>query len=126
MYNQCFPALLTHLHLHTTSLSPCPVSDGHEDEETSGHQAQFSAALQWHQWTAQDLALLLAVSLQLPVSDTAPHFTLAFNYFDQVHIPLLHNNIAHSKDTYTCSVHVAFPYYTDSIFFFTLEYYTTW
>ena len=53
-------------------------------EEASGPQAQFSASLQWHEWSAHELAMLLAVSLQLPASDTAPHFTLAFQYFDQV------------------------------------------
>ena len=54
------------------------------EEGSGGSEAQFSAGLQWHQWRAQDLALLLAVSLQLPASDTATHFTLAFNYFDHV------------------------------------------
>lgn len=53
-------------------------------EEGSGSEVQFSAALQWRRWTAHDLAMILAASLQLPATETAPHFTLAFQYFDQV------------------------------------------
>lgn len=54
------------------------------NEEEVVKDSQFSPALQWHQWSSHDLALVLAVSLQLPVIHTAPHFTLAFQYFDQV------------------------------------------
>ena len=55
-----------------------------EHKEKEG-KAYLSPRVQWHHWSPQDLALMLAVSLQLPVSHTAPHFTLAFLYFDQVY-----------------------------------------
>lgn len=53
-------------------------------KEDSGSQAQFSVALQWRHWSAHDLAMILAAAIQLPAPETAPHFTLAFQYFDQV------------------------------------------
>jgi spatacsin len=73
-----------------------------EHEEKEG-KAYLSPAVQWHHWSPQDLALMLAVSLQLPVSHTAPHFTLAFLYFDQNN-PLLSFFKFHEQFTLYCNL----------------------
>ena len=69
--------------LFTRMCIVCNSSVMSEQEEEVG-KAHLSPAVQWHHWSPQDLALVLAVSLQLPASETAPHYTLAFHYFDPV------------------------------------------